>query len=326
VTCRGNEKKDIFGDDLDRLRFLEILERSVDLYQVEMHAYVLMPNHFHLLLMTPRPNLNSFMQRFNTAYTVYYNRRHERSGHLYQGRYKAIGVDSDSYLLELSRYLHLNPVRIKENSQLELKEKTRIVSGYPWSSYLGYLNLKKRQSFVLYEKILGMVGGDDDRRGRNMYKQFVLGSILRDMNIRPWEGIKGQAVLGSDAFVEWIYDRFLSGTKMDKRELPGLKELERGPDSLEEIAHHVSLEFGVPAEELYRRRSVHRAARAAFMELCCVYLARKMSFTEIGGGLGGVSVAALSQNRKRFRSRMKYDPQLRTHFEKLIQILGGSSS
>ena len=132
--------------------------------------------------------------------------------------------------------------------------------------------------------------------------------------------------MGSDAFVEWIYDRFLSRAKMDNRELPGLKELERGTDSVEEIAHHVSVAFGVPAEELYHRRSVHRAARGAFMELCCVYLARKMSFAEIGERVGGVSVAALSQNRKRLRSRMKRDPQLRAHFERLIQILGGSSS
>jgi REP element-mobilizing transposase RayT len=326
VTCRENEKKDIFGDNLDRVRFLEILERSVNLYSIQVHAYVLMPNHFHLLLTTPEANLNSFMQRFNTAYTVFYNRRHERSGHLYQGRYKAILVGSDSYLLELSRYVHLNPARIKKNSRLEVGEKKKIISRYPWSSYLRYVSLKQRKSYTVYEKILTMLGGGDDRRGRNHYKQFVLGGIGKEKHINIWEDIRGQMVLGSDEFVEWIYDRFLSGTKVDKRELPGLKELETGPETVEEIAQYVSAEFGVPEKELYGSRSAHRAARSVFMELCCSYLARKMSFSEIGRRLGRVSGSALSRNRERLSSRIEDDPKLKAHFKKLNQILASGLS
>jgi putative transposase len=325
VTCRGNEKKDIFGDDLDRLKFLEILEKSVNLYDIEVHGYVLMPNHFHLLVVTPEANLNSFMQRLNTAYTVYYNRRHERSGHLYQGRYKGIVVDSDSYMLELSRYVHLNPVRTKRNSKLGVGEKKEIISTYQWSSYPGYVNLKHRKSFVGCEKILEMVGGRDDRRGRDRYKRFVLGGIVKDMTENPWEEVKGQAILGSDEFVEWIYDRFLSGTRVDKRELPGLKQLETGPKTVEEIAQHVSAEFGVPEEELYGSRSTHRAVRSVLMELCSMYLVRKMSLAGIGRKLGGVSVSALSQNRKRLSSRIEADPKLRAHFMKLIKILGSGA-
>ncbi len=108
VTCRGNERQDIFKDDADRKRFLQILIQSVNIYSVKLFSYVLMSNHFHLLIETPKGNLAEFMRKFNITYTGYYNRRHDRVGHLYQGRYKSILVDKNEYLSILSRYIHLN--------------------------------------------------------------------------------------------------------------------------------------------------------------------------------------------------------------------------
>src|SRR3990172_6988665 len=113
ITCRGNDRRDIFRDDKDRTTFLDILARSLTTYEVKLFSYVLMENHFHLLVETSRGNLAEFMRHFNISYTGYFNRRHRRIGHLYQGRFKSIVVDEDSYLLELSRYVHLNPIRIK---------------------------------------------------------------------------------------------------------------------------------------------------------------------------------------------------------------------
>ena len=113
VTCRGNDRRSIYRDDSDRELFLEKLKASLEIYGVALHAYVLMGNHFHVLVQSPKANLSEFMRHFNIAYTGAYNRRHKRVGHLYQGRYKAILVESGIYLLELSRYLHLNPIRIK---------------------------------------------------------------------------------------------------------------------------------------------------------------------------------------------------------------------
>ena len=130
VTCRGNEKRNIFRDDADRDKLIEILSANLKLYRIELHSYVLMQNHFHLLRMTPEANLRNFMQRFNTTYTAYFNRRHRRSGHLFQGRYKAILIEKDEYLVGLSRYIHLNPVRIKKYSQLEIEKKRKILKGY----------------------------------------------------------------------------------------------------------------------------------------------------------------------------------------------------
>ena len=106
VTCRGNEQRAIFRDNQDRRGFLERLQRSLEIYGVRLHGYVLMRNHFHLVVQTPRANLSEFMRHLNVSYTGFYNRRHRRVGHLFQGRFKAIVVEADSYLLELSRYVH----------------------------------------------------------------------------------------------------------------------------------------------------------------------------------------------------------------------------
>ncbi|TET92719.1 MAG: hypothetical protein E3J46_00930 [Desulfobacteraceae bacterium] len=324
VTSRGNEKKKIYSDDQDKRRFLEILSETRNLYGVEVHAYVLMENHFHLVLMTSEANLSSFMQRFNTTYTVYYNRRHKRSGHLYQGRYKAILIEEDNYLLELSRYVHLNPVRIKKFSRFDIKEKRSIIRRYPWSSYIGYIRLKDREAFVNYGKILGMIGGRDVEERRRRYERFVTGGIAKDMNMAFWEDVKGQAVLGSEGFVDWVYENYLSGHECDRRELPGIKDLKIGPNTPEEIAKEVASEFGLDQAELYERRAQCRDARLIFLELCRIYLSRKMSLSEIGKGLGEISASALSRNKVRLAEKVEKDPYLRHCFEKIKNVWSGS--
>ena len=123
-----------------------------------VHAYVLMSNHFHLLVETPKPNLSEFMRQLNISYTGYYNRRHRRIGHLYQGRFKAIVVDKDSYLLELSRYVHLNPIRIKAKAQRSETERIREISQYQWNSLPGYLDGKRTASWIMYEAVFGYLG------------------------------------------------------------------------------------------------------------------------------------------------------------------------
>jgi len=148
VTCRGNERKDIFKDDTDRQRFLRSLNQAVNIYSIKLCSYVLMSNHFHLLLETPLGNLSEFMRNFNITYTGYYNRRHKRVGHLYQGRYTSVLVDKDSYLSVLSRYIHLNPVRIKAHAKTPLREKIRFLQVYPWSSLPGYLNKREKEPFI----------------------------------------------------------------------------------------------------------------------------------------------------------------------------------
>jgi putative transposase len=314
VTCRGNERRNIFKGDSDRLRFLDILATTSHLHAVEVHAYVLMDNHFHAVLMTHEANLRTFMHHFNTTYTVYFNRRYRRSGHLYQGRYKAVLIDAESYLLELSRYVHLNPVRIKKHATLPPEEKSTIIARYPWSSYRGYCRHKDRQGFVTYSKILEMVGGRDVP---SRYSRFVLSGISEQMDRSFWEGVRGQAILGSESFVDWVRERFLSKEKGDRRELPALKALQGGPESAAEIAQEVASRFGVSEKDLYRRYASCRDARSIFLELCCLYLSRKMNLSQIGRELGEVSGAALSQNRKRLAAKISRDDGLREQFKDL---------
>ncbi|MCL5278155.1 MAG: transposase, partial [Deltaproteobacteria bacterium] len=110
IISRGNERRSIFLDNADRFKFLAILKDYHERYNILIHSFVFMDNHYHLILETPKANLIEVMHGINGVYTGYFNRRHERSGHLFQGRYKGILVDKDAYLIELSRYVHLNPV------------------------------------------------------------------------------------------------------------------------------------------------------------------------------------------------------------------------
>jgi REP element-mobilizing transposase RayT len=320
VTCRGNERKKIFSDDRDRLTFLKILSGNAELYNVKIHAYVLMDNHFHLLLMTPEANLQSFMQRFNTTYTVYYNHRHHRSGHFYQGRYKAILIEADHHLLEVSRYLHLNPVRIKKYSKIGIRRKKEIIQRYSWSSYGGYTREQNAQSFVTYSLILEMMEGNNNTEGRRQYKSFVLSGIMKDMEMNLWEEVKGKAVLGSEEFGNWIYKQFISQKKIDASEVSGIKEFLGSSMTMEKIAGKVALEFGVMQEELYLKRASCGVARAVFMELCRLYLGKKMSLAEMGRKMGNISSSAFTQNRKRLMAKLQNDESLREHFQKLKNL------
>lgn len=145
VTSRGNEQRNVFTDNQDRERFLSYLESAEERYGAVVHVWCLMENHYHLFLETPRGNLSQIMRHLNGAYTTSFNVRHQRSGHLFQGRYKAIVVEADSYALELSRYIHLNPVRAK------LTEKPE---DFSWSSYRGYIGREATPPWLTTAHIL----------------------------------------------------------------------------------------------------------------------------------------------------------------------------
>jgi REP element-mobilizing transposase RayT len=115
--ARGNERKAVFRDDQDRQRFLDTLAELVERFGVRLHAYCLMPNHYHLLLETPQPNLSQAVGWLQVTYTVRFNRRHRRSGHLFQGRFKAQLIEADEYAQGLVEYVHLNPVRPRRKNE-----------------------------------------------------------------------------------------------------------------------------------------------------------------------------------------------------------------
>jgi putative transposase len=150
ITCRGNARADIYKDNKDRETFLEILKESQKIYSIKIYSYVLMGNHYHLLIETPRGNLSDYMRHFNMRYTGHYNGRHKKVGHLYQGRFKSILVDKDAYLNMLSRYIHLNPVRIKSMDRVPYSDKLEYLKQYKWSSLPGIsMKIKSRSLLIM---------------------------------------------------------------------------------------------------------------------------------------------------------------------------------
>ena len=299
LTCRGNERKAIFKDDRDRSAFIEKLRGSLAIYQVELHAYVLMSNHFHLMVATPKGNLSEFMRHFNISYTAAYNRRHKRVGHLYQGRYKAIVIDQDNYLLELSRYVHLNPVRIRPHQGKEVREQIRYLERYPWSSLNGYLNAQKKQSWIIYDAVLNQTGGSQKR-----YREFVVEGI-RSGYPTPWKEVKGQVVLGEEGFVERVKGRIKKPGS--RREQPSIRDLEaRKPTT---VLREVATYFGLAEEQLIGKRTGYRDERAVAMEL--MYRHGRVSQAEIGNVLGKLDYTSVSRERKRLRERIEKKSALR---------------
>jgi REP element-mobilizing transposase RayT len=164
VTARGNEKKRIFFNKFDYKKFKEYVSDAQDKFNFSIQCYMLMSNHYHLILETPEANLTKVMHYINGSYTNYVNRRRGRNGHLLQGRYKAILIDKDNYLLELSRYVHLNPVRANMVARPE---------DYAFSSYRSYIE-KANENIVHRDLILSMVS-KDSRYSRKRYRNFVEG-------------------------------------------------------------------------------------------------------------------------------------------------------
>ncbi|MDO9542568.1 MAG: transposase [Kiritimatiellia bacterium] len=170
VFCRGDRREPIFIDDNDRKMFLKCLADVCEKTGWRIHAYVLMPNHYHLLVETPNPNLVDGMRWFQTTYTARFNARHRLNGHLFQGRYKAIVVETEArgYFLGVSNYIHLNPVRgglVKGNESLV---------DFQWSSYPGYVRHPTQHPIWLYvERVLDEFGEKDNLHGRSTYRRYL---------------------------------------------------------------------------------------------------------------------------------------------------------
>jgi REP element-mobilizing transposase RayT len=209
VTIRGNQRGIIFQEDSDRERFIEKLAESVERYEIHLYLYTLMTNHVHMVLETPRANLSQFMHRLQTAYTVFYNRKHKLSGHLLQGRFGSTIVKEDEYILKLSRYVHLNPVFIKANRNKSGRERIELLRRYSWSSYCSYIGRAKRLVFVDYRPVLGMMGGLKKNQA-STYRRFVEAGISNIDAAFIEARQRSRLCIGSDEFhkrIKFIYEK-----------------------------------------------------------------------------------------------------------------------
>lgn len=295
LLARGNARQRIFHDELDRERFLALLADSLRRFGADLHCFVLMPNHFHLLAQTSRANLSRWMHWLMVAYTVYNNRRHRCSGHLFQGRYKSFLVEGGDYLLGLSRYLHLNPVRgvkLGNGNPMERRERLR---AFGWSSYRGYSGLARPFGFVEESLVLGEFGGRK-RRQRLDYRKFVEEGLIREIE-NPFEAVQWQAVLGGESFVQRVRDRAGGGTR-ERREITSLRKAGR-VTTPEKLLSKVAAKYGLRVEQLTKSRQ--RGLEARNVAMWMLWEVSALSLREIGELFGGIDYAAVAQRIRRTR-------------------------
>jgi len=295
ITSRGNERKEVFKSQRDREKFLFYLESATERYGAIIHVYCLMDNHYHLLIETPVGNLSQIMHHINGAYTTYFNAKRERSGHLFQGRYKAILIEADEYAKELSRYIHLNPVRagVAENPE-----------EYKWSSCMYYTVKKNAPGWLERGFILGYFG-KKLAVSMKSYRDFIH-AVMDQAYENPLAELNHSVILGSGQFVTEIKDRFLKNKEQD-RDLPALKELSKKPnlDHIEKAVDSV-----LSSEE--------KLARQVKLHLCHRYSGMKLR--EIGLRFD-IGQSGITQASHRIALKTERDEKLRKIVKRIEKII-----
>ena len=300
VITRGNQRQRIFRDDQDRQRYLEILSNLKNQFSFRLTAYVLMPNHVHLLLETGEVPLSRIMQRLGSSYTQYFNRRHKQVGHLFQGRYKAIVCDKNSYLLELTRYLHLNPVRaqvVKEPGE------------YKWSSYASYVGKAQGQQWLDSREVLEQFSRKVSE-ARQLYRRFVLEGIGEGHKEEYYDVLEGR-FLGDNEFAE---------QSKAKTEDPGYVRLKITSEALLGAACAV---LGRKKAEMIGAQKDRERVRAR--EAIC-YVGRnrtELSVTALARSLG-VDGTCVSRSVARMESRLRDDKKLKKVVDTIVSAIENS--
>ncbi len=309
VTNRGNEQKAIFKDDTDRRKFLTILSQSIATYGVILHSFVLMNNHWHILAQTPLGNLSEFMRHFNITYTSCYNRRHNRVGHLYQGRYKSFLVEQDAYLSMVSRYIHLNPVKVTGFKRMSLKDKQKYLCQFEWSSLPGYINQADKLELVEYSAVLAEYGGDNSA-ARQRYKKQINEDLNGELKIR--KQIVGQSILGTENFVSWVKEKFIN--RKHDREKPAVGKINRYL-SMEIVLEIVEKQTGT-------RQALLSSGTTRQIIMTMLYKYAGLNNREIGELLG-LDYSTVSQGRKRLREKSTKNKNLKTLLDKIENLCQG---
>ncbi|HRJ71748.1 MAG TPA: transposase [Terrimicrobiaceae bacterium] len=325
VTGRGNERRRIFKDDRDRDRFVSLLGELEGRYGLEIHGYVLMDNHYHLLVkMVEDWGLSAGMQFLGVSYSVWYNRRHQRSGHLFQGRFKAVVVDIIEWGVSLSRYIHLNPVRTKrhgldketrmagrqgmgeEVGREVVQERLKSLREYRWSSYPAYCGWTERPEWLHDSEVLEGFGKGS--RGRREYRKYVEEAIRSGREESPWENLIGGLVLGGEELLEKVREK----AKGNSAEQPSLRAISQRL-GVEKIVEIVSRIKGERWEEYGKRRGDWGRA----MVLMAARRKSGMTNRMLAERLGGKDDSAVTQAVKRLESRMKADHKLARIFQRV---------
>lgn len=297
ITSRGNQREQIFWDNKDREKFKNILIRTKERYSYLLHAYVLMNNHYHLLIETPYANIKQVMQNINTSYTVYINKRHKRTGHLLQGRYKAFIIDKESYLLELGRYIHQNPVRAGIVKRPE---------DYKWSSYREYIYKNNKETITDASDTLYSFSKKQAIAAKK-YQEFVNAGIKEKAPLKDAIG----SILGDKIFREEVL-RHLKGNQ-DKREIPELKRIQT-MHKIEDIIKATAKHYGIREEELLKRKKATEQQRKIAIYLCKAISGKKN--IEVGR-VFGITTQAVTNAMRNIEARRAEDRRVG---KEIIQI------
>ena len=274
--------------------------RGKEKYSFYLYAYVLMGNHYHLLLETTQPNLARVMHYINSAYTTYYNLKRNKCGHLFQGRYKSILVDKDSYLLELTRYIHLNPVRAKLVTKPE---------AYKWSSYHGYLK-KAGDGYIDKEQVR-----KDIPLSSEHYRQFVLGGIKDKRN--PFRDVYAGFILGNTLFIkEKLKD--LKRT-IESRDFSFKGEL-TNPIGVSEIMESITKKYGTDMADLSKLK--HHPSKEKKVAIYLLKRYSNLSNAEIGEHFG-LSYSSVSKAAGSLEKQMYEDKGLQNEINGIISRFKG---
>lgn len=295
ITSRGNEQKAIFKNTRDREKFLGYLASATERYQTVKHAYCLMDNHYHLFVETPAGNLSQIMQHINGANTTYFNVKRQPYGHLFQGRYKSLLVDADEYALELSRYIHLNPVRAR---MVERPEK------YEWSSYCAYIYSNNPHSWLRRDFILDLFGMKPSL-ARKEYRRYVEAMEGKEYE-GPLRDTFASTIQGNREFINQIRAKYVEGTEAD-RNLPDVRHFSSRPD-IDQISEQVKR---VITEDSALMKRVQ-------LYLCHRYSGQKLKDIGLYFGIGESGV---SQASRRARKQINKDKELKKRVDEIHRDL-----
>jgi putative transposase len=297
VLNRGARRQQIFHDNKDRQFLFDLLAEIHTLWNIEVHAYSLMDNHYHLLLHTPNSNLSRGMRYLGAQYTMFYNKKYRKDGPLFRGRFKSILAEKESYLLGLVRYIHLNPVKAGLcNNPL----------GHRWTSHKAYMDDRAKPDWLVVTDVLAEFSKSYSKARRHLH-EFVLSQESPDL-IRSIEGQKRVSVLGSTGFKKWIKDNFLDQTPKEKM-IPTLRSNRRQNISAGKILDYICCAYQTKPSSVFKRQGqIKNEARSMF-----VYLLRRIngfSHAMIAEIIDASSTGMVSQLLRRFNKCRKEDPVL----------------
>ena len=311
VICRGDLRFPVLGEERGRELLLERLVEYAEIFRVRVRAFCLMVNHFHGYVQTEEGNLGRFMQSFLTSFTVSYNRRHRTSGHVFQGRYKAFLVEEDrAYAPQVSRYIHLNPVRIPSLDGASVEVLQREIRVCPWSSYGAVIGLRRCPKWLRRDDILRHWGGTLKEQ-QTAYARYVEQGLTEDM-WDPWEAAAAQSIIGSDSFVDGIRRGLTDlAENVNVRSESQQRRKLQAWCSLGEVKAAVAGEYGCDEGELLRRHSRNNEARQVLLYMAATHCRGRCTLSDLGLELGPITVGALSGARGLMADRIRESHVLR---------------